>query len=126
VKTFNKAFMNAVARFGRLPEFYDMATFYVGTMNPKFALADMSVVPPLLARHKLKILPRRAKGTDEVSRIYKKTMEKAREHEKAEARARAKAAVEAARAAAKAAAPGAHAPATLAAALTEGGSEVDG
>jgi heterodisulfide reductase subunit C len=130
VKTFNKAFMNAVARFGRLPEFYDMATFYVGTMNPKFALADMSVVPPLLARHKLKILPRRAKGTDEVSHIYKKTMEKARAGEKAEATARKKTAVEAARAAAKAAAPGAHGAAnasvTLAAALTEGGSEVDG
>ena len=130
VKTFNKAFMNAVARFGRLPEFYDMATFYVGTMNPKFALADMSVVPPLLTRHKLKILPRRAKGTAEVSHIYKKTMEKARAGEKAEAGARQKAAADAARAAAKAAAPGAHGAATtsvsLAAALTDGGSEVDG
>jgi heterodisulfide reductase subunit C len=121
VKTFNKAFMNAVGRFGRLPEFYDMAMFYMGTMNPKFALADMSVVPPLLARHKLKLVPRRAKGTDEVSRIYKKTMERARRLEQAEAAARRKAAAEAARAVAPA-----KASATLAAALDEAGSEVDG
>jgi heterodisulfide reductase subunit C2 len=134
-KTFNKAFMGAVARFGQLPEMYMMAMFYMGTMNPKMAMADMGVVAPMLTRGKLKILPHRAKGTAEVSRIYKKTMEKAREGERAEARARQKASAEvAARAAAKAAAPGAHdaahgasdESAVLAAALTKGGSEVDG
>ena len=35
VKTFNETFMGAVARFGRLPEFYDMAMFYTRTMDPE-------------------------------------------------------------------------------------------
>jgi heterodisulfide reductase subunit C len=87
VKTFNKAFMGAVARFGRLPEFYSMATFYMGTMNPKMAMTDMGLMKPMVAKGKMKFIPRKVKGTDEVSRIYKKTMEKARAHEKADVRA---------------------------------------
>ena len=39
VKLFNETFLGAIARFGRLPEFYDMAMFYTGTMNPKMAWA---------------------------------------------------------------------------------------
>jgi len=86
VKTFNKAFLSAVARFGRLPEFYDMATFYVGTLNPKMALGNVGLMVPVLARRKMPLIPRRAKGADEVGRIYKKTMEKAKQREKSEAR----------------------------------------
>ena len=89
-KTFNKAFMGSVARFGRLPEFVMMAMFYLGTLNPMMALGDMSVVLPMVVRRKLQFVPRRAKGTAEVSRIYKKTMAQAAKREKAEARARAK------------------------------------
>ena len=107
-KTFNKAFMGAVARFGRLPEFLMMAMFYTGTMNPKMAMGDMGLMLPMVTKRKLSFIPRRAKGTAEVSRIYKRTMEKARAHEKAEAKARAQAA-DAAKAAQAAAAPaGAH------------------
>ena len=111
VKTFNKAFLSAVAKFGRLPEFYDMATFYVGTLNPKMALGNVGLMVPVLARRKMPLIPRRAKGADEVGRIYKKTMEKAKQREKAEAKklqqiraaaAKAAAAAEAARAAATA------------------------
>ena len=111
VKTFNKAFLSAVAKFGRLPEFYDMATFYVGTLNPKMALGNVGLMVPVLARRKMPLVPRRAKGADEVGRIYKKTMEKAKQREKAEAKklqqiraaaAKAAAAAEAARAAATA------------------------
>jgi heterodisulfide reductase subunit C len=92
VKTFNKTFLGAIARFGRLPEFYDMAMFYTGTMNPKMALGNVGLMVPVMVKRKMPLLPRRAKGADEVSRIYKKTMEKARAHEKAEAQTRAKAA----------------------------------
>jgi heterodisulfide reductase subunit C len=87
VKTFNKAFMAAVARFGQLPEFYSMATFYMGTMNPKMAMTDMGLMKPMVAKGKMKFIPRKVKGADEVSRIYRKTMEKARAHEKVDAKA---------------------------------------
>lgn len=93
--TFNKAFMGAVARFGQLPELYMMGMFYLGTMNPKMAMGDAGLAIPMVIKGKMQFIPRKAKGADEVSRIYKKTMEKARAREKAEARA-AKAAAKAA------------------------------
>jgi heterodisulfide reductase subunit C len=103
-KTFNRAFLGAVARFGRLPEMYMMAMFYTGTMNPKMAVADAGLMLPMVAKRKMQFIPRRAKGAAEVSRIYKKTMDKAKAREKAEAKARVKAAAEAAKAAQAAAA----------------------
>ena len=84
-KTFNKAFMGAVARFGRLPELYMMGMFYVGTMKPKMAMGDVGLAIPMVTKGKMKLIPRKAKGADEVSRIYKKTMERAKATEKAEA-----------------------------------------
>jgi heterodisulfide reductase subunit C len=97
--TFNRAFLGAVARFGRLPEFLMMAMFYLGTRNPMMALGDVGVVFPMVARRKLQFIPRRAKGTSEVSRIYKKAMTRARKREKTEAKTRAEAAAEEAKAA---------------------------
>jgi heterodisulfide reductase subunit C len=84
-ETFNKAFMAAVARFGRLPEFYMMGMFYLGTMRPKMAMGDAGLAIPLVIKGKMKFIPRKSKGADEVSRIYKKTMEGARAREKADA-----------------------------------------
>ncbi len=106
-KNFNKAFMGAVARFGRLPEMYMMGMFYAGTMKPKMAMGDAGLAMPMLSKGKMKLIPHKAKGADEVSRIYKKTMERAKAMEKAEAAAVKKAAAEAERIAeeAKAAAP---------------------
>jgi heterodisulfide reductase subunit C2 len=86
VKTFNKAFLNSIARFGRLPEFFDMAMFYTATMNPKMALGNVGLMKPMLSKHKMTLVPRKAKGADEVGRIYKKAMERAKAREKAEAR----------------------------------------
>ena len=125
VKTFNKVFMNAVARFGRLPEFYDMATFYMGTLNPKMALGNVGLMVPVMSKRKMPLLPRKANGADEVGRIYKKTMAMAVEREKADLNLLAK---RKAAAAAKAAKPagGGHDAAVLARALTDAGSEVDG
>lgn len=85
--TFNKAFMASLARYGQLPELYFMALFYLGTMNPKMAMADAPLALPMVMKGKMQVLPRKAKGAGEVSRIYKKTMEKARAREKAVAEA---------------------------------------
>ena len=82
--TFNEAFMNAVGRYGRLPELYMMAMFYLGTMSPKMAMADIGLAFPMLGKGKMDLLPHKAKGADEVGRIYKKSMERARAREKAE------------------------------------------
>ena len=126
-KNFNKAFMGAVARFGRLPEMYMMGMFYAGTMKPKMAMGDAGLAMPMLSKGKMKLIPHKAKGADEVSRIYKKTMERAKAGEKAEAAAVKKAAAEAAEAAraaeaakaAEVAAPTATRAAARAAASTE-------
>lgn len=83
-KTFNKAFMDAVARFGRLPETYMMGAFYLGTKDPRMAMKDVGLALPMVKKGKMQFLPRRAKGTPEVARIYKKAMQKAKEREKAE------------------------------------------
>jgi len=88
-KTFNEAFMGAVARFGQLPEFYMMGMFFLGTRKPMMAMGDAGLAIPMVIKGKMKFVPRKAKGADEVNRIYKKTMARAREREKAEAAARA-------------------------------------
>jgi heterodisulfide reductase subunit C len=110
VKTFNGTFMGAVAMFGRLPEFFDMVTFYTRTLNPKMALGNIGLMVPVMTRRKMPLIPRRSKGAAEVGRIYKKTMKLAQKRARAEVAARACLAVDetAARAAAKAAhgAPG--------------------
>lgn len=85
VKTFNEAFIGSIARFGRLPELYSMAMFYMGTMNPKMAMADVGLMRPMVTKGKMKFVPRRSKGAAEVGRICKKTMERARAKEKAAA-----------------------------------------
>jgi heterodisulfide reductase subunit C len=87
VKTFNKAFMGAVARFGRLPELYMMGMFYLGTLNPRMAMDDVGLAVPMVSRGKMQLVPRRAKGAAEVGRIYKKAMAVARAREKAAAEA---------------------------------------
>jgi heterodisulfide reductase subunit C len=88
-KTFNKAFMGSVARFGQLPELYMMGMFYLGTMRPRMAMGDVALAIPMLTKGKMQLMPRKARGADEVSRIYKKTMEKARARERAGAERRA-------------------------------------
>lgn len=84
---FNKAFMGAVARFGQLPELYSMMMFYLGTRKPMMAMADAGLMIPMVIKGKMQFIPRKAKGADEVSRIYKKAMEKARAREKTESKA---------------------------------------
>ena len=86
-KTFNEAFMGAVARYGRLPELYMMGMFYLGTMSPKMAMGDIGLAVPMVGKGKMGILPHKAKGADEVGRIYKKSLAAAKAREKAFAEA---------------------------------------
>ena len=51
-KTFNRAFMGAVARFGRLPELYMMGMFYLGTMKPKMAMGDVRCGVIMISKHR--------------------------------------------------------------------------
>ncbi len=81
-KTFNEAFMGAVARFGRLPELYMMGMFYMGTMNPKMAMGDVGLALPMVTRGKMGFIPHKSAGAAEVGRIYKKTMAAAKAREK--------------------------------------------
>ena len=94
-ETFNKAFMGAVARYGQLPELYMMGMFYLGTMKPKMAMGDAGLAIPLVTKGKMKLVPRKVKGAEEVSRIYKKSMEKAKAREKSEVEALGKATAQA-------------------------------
>jgi heterodisulfide reductase subunit C len=87
VSTFNKTFLDAIARYGQLPEFYDMAMFYTKLMNPKMALGNVGLMKPVMAKRKMPVMPHKAKGADEVGRIYKKTMEKAKARAQADSRA---------------------------------------
>ena len=85
----------AVARFGQLPELYMMGMFYLGTMKPKMAMGDAGLAIPMVTKGKMKLVPHKAKGADEVSRIYRKSMEKAKAREKAEVEALREAAAQA-------------------------------
>jgi heterodisulfide reductase subunit C2 len=85
VKTFNKAFMESIARFGQLPEMFMMAMFYLGAHNPMSAMGDAGLAIPLVIKGKARFVPKKAKGSAEVGRIYKKAMDKAAARENAEA-----------------------------------------
>jgi heterodisulfide reductase subunit C len=110
-KTFNEAFMGAVARFGRLPELYMMGMFYLGTMSPKMAMGDVGLAFPMVAKGKMQFIPRRSSGAAEVGRIYKKSMAAAKAREKAAVEAAAREKAAAAAAAAQPAGHGTAAPA---------------
>jgi hypothetical protein len=49
-------------------------------------MTDVGLMRPMLTKGKMKLVPRRAKGADEVRRIYKKAMERARAREQADAK----------------------------------------
>jgi heterodisulfide reductase subunit C len=47
-KTFNEAFMGSIARYGRLPEFYMMGMFFLGTRKPAMAMGDAGLAIPMV------------------------------------------------------------------------------
>lgn len=72
---FNRLFLENVARWGRLSEAMFLLRYNVAIKRP-FNDADLGM--PMVSRGKLDPLPKTARGADEVGRIYKKSLEKAR------------------------------------------------
>ena len=50
------------------------------------ALGNVGLMKPVMAKRKMPIMPHKAKGADEVGRIYKKAMEKAKARQQADSR----------------------------------------
>ena len=73
--TFNRLFIKNIARYGRLTEAMFLVRFNLAAMKP---FNDSSLGLPMLTKGKLHPIPRKAKGADEVGRIVRKAMEKAR------------------------------------------------
>lgn len=78
--TFNRLFLQNIAHYGRLTEALFLVRFNLAVMNP---MNDSSLGLPMVAKGKIEFVPKKSKGADEVGRIYKKAMEKARAAEKA-------------------------------------------
>jgi heterodisulfide reductase subunit C len=78
--TFNRLFLQNIARYGRLTEALFLVRFNLAAMDP---LNDSSLGLPMVSKGKIAVVPKKAKGADEVGRIYKKAMEKARAAETA-------------------------------------------
>jgi len=72
---FNRLFIDNIARYGRLTEAMFLVRFNMAVMRP---LNDADLGMPMLSKGKLEVVPKKAKGADEVGRIVRKAMEKAR------------------------------------------------
>jgi heterodisulfide reductase subunit C len=73
--TFNRLFIDNIAKYGRLSEAMFLVRFNMAAMKP---LNDASLGLPMMSKGKLDVLPKKAAGADEVGRICAKAMEKAR------------------------------------------------
>lgn len=71
---FNRLFLKNIARYGRLTEALFLVRFNLAAKNP---MNDSSLALPMVSKGKIEFVPKKAKGADEVGRIYKKAMEKA-------------------------------------------------
>jgi len=78
-RVFNKAFLDNVARFGRLSEAFFLLRYNLASRH---LLNDAELGLPMIAKGKVQLLPRKARGTNEVARIYRKAVERARSQEK--------------------------------------------
>ncbi len=74
-KTFNRLFLENIAKYGRLTEALFLMRFNVAVKKP---MNDASLGMPMMQKGKVEVVPHKAKGADEVGRIYKKAMEKVR------------------------------------------------
>ena len=74
-KTFNRLFLENIARYGRLTEAMFLVRFNLAVKKP---MNDASLGMPMMTKGKVEVVPHKARGADEVGRIYKKAMEKAR------------------------------------------------
>ncbi|GAB4253645.1 MAG: 4Fe-4S dicluster domain-containing protein [Thermoleophilia bacterium] len=76
-RTFNRLFLENIAKYGRLTEATFLVRFNMAARKP---MNDADLGMPMLSKGKIEIVPRKAKGADEVGRIYRKAMEKAKWH----------------------------------------------
>ena len=78
VAAFNQAFLNSVKRFGRNHEVSLVLEYNTRIMKP-FKNAEQG--PMMMSKGKLKILPERIKGREEISRIFEKVQQMGGDHE---------------------------------------------
>jgi heterodisulfide reductase subunit C len=72
ILAFHEAFLDSIRRNGRLHEVGLISLYKLKTMH---LLQDVAVAPQLLLRGKLKLLPPKIEGRDDVSRIFDRTRE---------------------------------------------------
>lgn len=69
IKTFHRVFLGIVERFGRVHELSLAASY---NLLSKHLFANIKLVPGMLKRGKIAVLPPRAKGTSEFRKIFHK------------------------------------------------------
>ena len=77
IATFNEKFLKSVQSNGRLYEAGLIIGFNLGTLQP---FKDVGAVPAMLAAGKLKFLPSKIKGTDQIRRMFEKAAKLEGEH----------------------------------------------
>jgi heterodisulfide reductase subunit C len=78
-RVFNKAFLDNVARFGRLSEAFFLLRYNLASRH---LLNDVELGLPMVGKGKVQVIPKKAAGTGEVARIYRKALDKARARER--------------------------------------------
>jgi len=75
VELFHRVFLNLIQRFGRVQELGLGALYNLLSRHP---FANMALLPGMLTRGKLSVLPPRVKGVSEVRKLFAKvkTIEK--------------------------------------------------
>lgn len=73
--TFNRVFLENIAKYGRLTETMMLLRYNLLSKHP---LNDAELGLPMLSKGKLEVVPHKARGADEVGRIYRKSLERAR------------------------------------------------
>lgn len=76
VKIFHDAFLSNLQRFGRI---YELGLGSSYNLQSRHLLTNLSMLPGLLSRGKLPILPRSARGTPRVKAIFSKVSAKEKE-----------------------------------------------
>lgn len=73
--TFNRVFLENIAKYGRLTEAMMLLRYNLLSKHP---LNDAELGIPMLTKGKVEVLPKKSVGADEVGCIYRKSLEKAR------------------------------------------------
>ena len=79
-RTFNRLFLENIAHYGRLSEAMFLVRFNLAAVQ---AHERLRLGLPMVKKGKMEFVPHKSAGADEVGRIYKKAMERARAMEKA-------------------------------------------